>query len=116
MYKVARQVASLFNNEEQEKVISVITDLKEKHGVLDTKQPTALLDLIAHFFDNLGKDESSTCRVFKMFHQKFVLTVFSCVKANSSTVNPTLIVLFQDSRTWSIGQKLLVQGCLVKLH
>ena len=42
LYKVARQVASLFNNEEQEKVISVITDLKEKHGVLDTKQPTAL--------------------------------------------------------------------------
>ena len=89
LYKVARQVASLFNNEEQEKVISVITDLKEKHGVLDTKQPTALLDLIVHFFDNLGKDESSTCRVFKMFHQKFVLEAVCALKFQGGLLNIT---------------------------
>lgn len=89
LYKVAFEVASLFEAEEQEKVFRVSKELKDTHGALDTAQPNALLDLTSAFFDKLGKDCSPVCRVFKLFHQKYILEAVCALKFQGGLLNVT---------------------------
>ena len=89
LYKVAFEVASLFSVEEQKEVTRVTKELNETYGTLNTAQPNALLDLTSTFFDKLGQDCSPTCRVFKLFHQKYILEAVCALKFQGGLLNVT---------------------------